>query len=137
MFLQVPEAEQKTVNMIDALANPPHSNKINAAYLLATEGTIQSEIYQNTFQKYGISVDFPTSTEWAQMRYFIEIVKQGRVTQDVKEYFRSFCTEIPYENIILGSTEFAVLLYANEIVEGKALWDPLDSVIDYIKSIIK
>lgn len=137
VFRRVPEAEQKTVHIIDTLARRLDGTGIRSAYLIASEGTLQSNIYQQSFQRYGIRLDVPESDSWPQLREFIEIVKQGQVTSKEKERFCQFCAEIPSENIILGCTEFPVLLSGGSLSNGKRLWDPLDSAIDYIKSIIK
>lgn len=137
VFRLVPEAEQKTIHIIDALARRFHGNGIRSAYLIASEGTLQSNIYQQSFQQYGIQLDVPEPDSWHQLREFIEIVKQGQVSPKERERFYKFCEGIPNENIILGCTEFPVLLSAGRLNDGKRLWDPLDSAIDYIKSIIK
>lgn len=137
VFQRVPEARLKTVHMIETLADQLDNCGIKSVYLLATEGTIQSNIYQNTFDRYGIRVDSPAPAGWTLLRDFIEIVKAGRATRDAKDRFRKFCADIPNEHIILGCTEFPVLLSSGELTEGKTLWDPLDSAIGYIKSIIK
>lgn len=137
VFQIVPEAEHKTVHIIDALAQHLHEAGVRSAYLIASEGTLQSNIYQHFFDQYGIRLNVPDSQCWPQLREFIEIVKQGQVNQAEKERFQKFCSEIPNENIVLGCTEFPVLLSTKILSSGKRLWDPLDSAIDRIKSIIR
>lgn len=137
VFRLVPEAEHKTVHIIDTLARRLHGAGIRSAYLIASEGTLQSNIYQQSFDRYGIQLNVPDPESWVQLREFIEIVKQGQVSPWEKERFREFCTEIPDGHIILGCTEFPVLLPAGRLDGGKTLWDPLDSAIDHIKSIIR
>ena len=137
VFRRVPEAEGKTIHIIDTLARRFRERGIQSAYLIASEGTLQSNVYQQSFDRYGIRLDAPGSSDWALLREFIEAVKQNQAGPDEKERFRRFCMEIPFENVILGCTEFPVLLPACELETGKVLWDPLDSAIDHIKSIIK
>ncbi len=137
VFRLVPEAEAKTVHIIDTLAQQFHKNEIRSAYLIASEGTLASNIYQKSFDKFGIKLDTPTPDRWDQLREFIEIVKQGHVVEEEKERFYRFCSDLPQENIILGCTEFPVLLPARELNCGKKLWDPLNTAIEQIKSIIK
>lgn len=137
VFRLVPEAEHKTVHIIDTLARRLHEAGIRSAYLIASEGTLQSNIYQQSFDRYGIQLSVPDPESWVQLREFIEIVKQGQVSPREQERFRQFCAGIPSEHIILGCTEFPVLLPAGRLDGGKTLWDPLDSAIDHIKSIIR
>lgn len=137
VFRLVPEAEHKTVHIIDTLARRLHDTGVQSTYLIASEGTLQSNIYQQFFRQYGIQLRAPGPDKWPRLRDFIEIVKQGRVSPAEKEQFCRFCMELPGEDIILGCTEFPVLLPAGALDGGKRLWDPLDSAIDHIKSIIK
>jgi len=137
VFEHVPEAERKTVHIIDTLARRFQENSIHSAYLIASEGTLQSNIYQRSFDQYGISLETPDPADWTLLREFIEIVKQNQTGMEEKERFRRFCMDIPCKNIILGCTEFPVLLPACELANGNVLWDPLDSAIDYVKSIIQ
>lgn len=133
----VPEAGPKIIHIIDTLAQRFQENKISSAYLIASEGTLESNIYQDFFDQYGITLQIPGPDSWPQLWEFIEIVKQGQVKPEARERFCQYCAEIPHENIILGCTEFPVLLSAGELKCGKKVWDPLDSAIDHIKTIIK
>ncbi len=137
VFQRVPEAERKTIHIIGILACRFHEKGIQSAYLIATEGTLQSNIYQQSFDRYGISLAVPDPADWILLREFIETVKQNQAGPEEKERFRRFCMGIPCKNIILGCTEFPVLLPACELGNGKVLWDPLDSAIGYVKSIIQ
>ncbi len=137
VFRLVPEAERKTVHIIDTLAQRLWKHQIQSAYLIASEGTLASNIYQQLFERYGIKLDVPDSENWGQLREFIEIVKQGQTGPGEQLRFQRYCEKIPCENIILGCTEFPVLLSAGELECGKKLWDPLDSAIEYIKAVIK
>lgn len=137
VFRLVPEAERKTVHIIDTLARRFQENAVRSAYLIASEGTLQSNIYQRSFSQFGIRLDVPSPADWAQLRDFIEAVKQNRVGEEERARFRGYCAQLPCENVILGCTEFPVLLPAGQLEDGKVLWDPLDSAIDHIKSMIQ
>lgn len=137
VFQIVPEAEQKTVHIINTLARRFQENGIQSAYLIGSEGTLQSNIYQESFGRYGITLDVPAPGDWVKLREFIETVKQGHVTARERERFRKFCAGLPNDNIILGCTELPVLVPAGKMDQGKMMWDPLASAIDDIKSIIK
>lgn len=138
VFRRVPEAKEKTIHIIEILAENMHKRKIDQAYLLASEGTIQSGIYTTYFNKYGIGLSFPMSEEYAEIRRYIEIVKQNKVDSETKEQFWKYCNSISCENIILGCTELPVLASAeNSKTTGKVLWDPLEAAISEIKKRIK
>lgn len=137
VFQCVPEAEKRTIHIIESLACRFRDECIASAYLLASEGTIESNIYQKTFHRYGIRLEAPAPDDWPVLREFIEVVKQNRVNQEYKDCFRRFCWELPWDTIILGCTEFPVLLPACRLGQEKTLWDPLDSAIEQIKSVIR
>ncbi len=131
---QIPEAAPKVVNIIDELAKQMQEAGVLSAYLLASEGTIETKIYPHYFERYGISISYPPREMYGKLREFIEVVKQGHVTENAKAKFRSFVKEIPFEQIILGCTEFPVLMQANRL---DGVWDPLDAAIKAIKAVIK
>lgn len=131
---QVPEAASKIINIIDVLAKQMQEAHVKSAYLLASEGTIETKIYPRYFHQYGISVDYPSTEMYGTLRKFIEIVKQGQVTENSKAEFRDFVKAIPMEHIILGCTEFPVLMKADS---ADKVWDPLDAAINAVKSVIK
>jgi aspartate racemase len=131
---QVPEAAPKVVNIIDTLAKQMQEAGVSSAYLLASEGTIETKIYPYYFEQYGISVSSPSSEMYGKLREFIEVVKQGRVTENARTEFCSFVKSIPSEQVILGCTEFPVLMTANQ---SDGVWDPLDAAIKAMKAVIK
>lgn len=76
----VPAAREKIINIIDVLAKALLKKKKNGLTLLATEGTIQTHIYQNVFSKYGLHVVEPDESVFPKMRAIIESVKQNKMT---------------------------------------------------------
>lgn len=131
----LPEADQdKVLNMIEMCADSLKC-KENAGrkfYLLATEGTIDSKIYQETFKRAGLEIFCPYETEFPQMRRLIEAVKQDKITASVKEKFLQMLQECGYQDIVLGCTEFPVLY---DMIGGKLdgigihVYDPLETVL--------
>jgi aspartate racemase len=109
------------------------SKGISKVYLLASEGTIASNIYQDYFAKYNISVISASREEQEGLRSFIEAVKQNKITRECRASFLSFLSDLKESNIILGCTELPVLLSDNTI-EDINLFDPMQSVIDYLKT---
>ena len=125
------------LNIIDNLGFYLQRKAVRTVYLLASEGTIISRIYQDTFEKYGIEVLTPeTETEFKQLRYFIEAVKQNKITPIIIDEFVDFICSCNNSNIILGCTEFPILYnYAVKYLEKSAInvYDPLEYIIKKIK----
>ncbi len=72
------------LSLIDLLAQSAKAQGIEKAFLLASEGTIASGIYQDCFSRYGISVQCADDSGQVRLREFIEAVKQDKITDDVK-----------------------------------------------------
>ncbi len=121
------------MNIIDTLTEQIQQAGVSSAYLLASEGTIETKIYPHYFEPYGISVSYPSPDMYGKLREFIEIVRQGHVTENARAEFCSLVKSIPSGQIILGGTEFSVLMSANEF---DGVWDPLDAAIKAIKAVI-
>ncbi|MCR5183155.1 MAG: amino acid racemase [Opitutales bacterium] len=73
----VPEASGKVINIIECLAKSLAKKKKDNLLLLATEGTIQTHIYQNIFSRYGLTLTEPGEELFPKMRAMIESVKQN------------------------------------------------------------
>ena len=125
------------LNIIDNLGFYLQRKAVRTVYLLASEGTIISRIYQDTFKKYGIEVLTPqTETEFKQLRYFIESVKQNKITPLIIDEFVDMIRIYNHPNILLGCTEFPILY--NDVakyLEGSAInvYNPLEYIIKKIK----
>ena len=121
---KVPEAKDTIVNIIDACADKISSDGVKQTFLLATEGTIESEIYQKTLQKKGISCVVPDSIEYSKLRECIEAVKQNRHTDNSKALFLEMINR--YDTCVLGCTELPILyeLYRDNVFCTN-IYDPL------------
>lgn len=119
-----PELEGKVIHIIDICVNVIKSDGIKSVYLLASEGTIDSQIYQNALQKANVNCMVPDSNEYDLLRTCIEAAKQDRHYDEVKDIFLNLVCR--HDNCILGCTEFPILYkkYRSEI-EGKNIYDPL------------
>lgn len=131
----LPETDRdKVINMIQMCADSlkREGNMARKFYLLATEGTIDSRIYQETFKLAGLEILCPCETEYPKMRRLIEAVKQNKITAPVKKEFLQMLKECSYQNIILGCTEFPVLYDAiREKLGGTEIhvFDPLETAL--------
>lgn len=136
IFERIPEAREKTINIIEECAKKMVDENVDNAFLLATEGTISSGIYNEMLKQYGIECVSPIEDDFKILRAFIESVKQNKISNDIKESFVSYINQIREKNIILGCTELPILYH--ESLNGKDLinkniFDPLDIVIEVLK----
>ncbi len=120
----------KFVDIIESLAMDLTDRNVSKFYLLASEGTIKSQIYKKYFDKYGITIECPDDFE--HVRYFIECVKQHKVTKENKILFQNYINSLQEDNIVLGCTELPVL--TKDIQYTKTLFDPLKSTILWLKN---
>ena len=77
-----------------------------------------------------------------EIRYFIEKVKRNEMDSNTGFEFKSFLDKHECKDIILGCTEFPVLVdYINSVDKNLLaefkFWDPLEVTLEKIKSRIK
>lgn len=95
IYENLPQAEKYIVNIIETCAKDLSRQKISKIYLLATEGTIESKIYEKTFSRYGITCATPAVEDFGTLREFIEVVKQNKNSPEVRKLFVEFITARP------------------------------------------
>lgn len=124
IYKRIPSLEEKVINIIDACSNKIKQDNINSIFLLGSEGTIDSGIYQNSLEEKGINCIVPNVDEYKLLRECIEAVKQNKYTNEIKETFLELVNR--YDSCILGCTELPILYkkYKDEIV-CKNIYDPL------------
>lgn len=132
----VPEAADKVINIITACAEEIKTAGEKDIFLMATEGTILSGIYETIFSNYEINCQVPTEDDFLVLRRMIEGVKQKKIDDELIREFIEYinCSQQP--NVVLGCTELPILYEAcgeqkNKI--KKKIYDPLDSAINKIK----
>lgn len=137
IYQNVPESKGIIINIIEELAAYLDENNIRQISLIATEGTLMSNLYQNTFKKYNIKVNTPDEQDFAKMSDLIEVVKQNKpIDSKVKQDFINLIKEQKDNAVILGCTEFPVIYkhVVKEIEnENISIFDPLDLAISKIK----
>lgn len=128
----VPEAENKIINIISNCVEKIKTDKVEEIYLLASEGTIDSKIYQNALSKNGIKCVVPDKSEYSLLRECIEAVKQNKYSDNVKKTFLQLINR--YDTCLLGCTELPIL-YSKylECVSCKNVYDPLLNAIKILK----
>ena len=98
----------KILNMPDLTAEVLENAGIKKVYLMATEGTIKTEVYQKFFDLRGIDILAPHDEEIAEMMRVIYDIKAGRAPSldKLEEIARQY--GLP---VVLGCTEFATVQF--------------------------
>lgn len=124
IYVRVPELRNKVVNIINECSKKVYMDGIKNVYLLASEGTICSSVYQNALNQYNITCDAPTENEYYKLRECIEAVKQNKYTDNIKSIFLELINR--KDSCILGCTELPILFekYKEEI-KCSFVYDPL------------
>lgn len=139
VYRNVPEAKGKIYSIIESLAKDiSESGKKDGIALIATEGTLDTKIYQKIFEPYGIKIVQPDTEKFSAMRELIEAVKQNVLTQEHCLKFIDLIKSFGLKSVILGCTEFPVLYgkFKEQIDrEGIKIYDPLESTIQILHEI--
>ena len=124
IYKKVPDLEKYVVHVIHLCVNKIVEDKLEEIYLLGSEGTIESGIYQDSLAKEGIKCLCPKEIEYTKLRECIESVKQNKYTENTKKIFLELVNR--YDACILGCTELPILFerYKSE-VKCKRIYDPL------------
>lgn len=131
VFEKLPTAKSRIVNIIEECSSKIKNDNSSEVYLLASEGTIESGIYQKYLKEYGIKCLVPEKWEYAKLRTCIEAVKQNTFTEEVENVFIELVNR--NKNCILGCTELPVLydLYKSRIKSNT--YDPCLIALEKIK----
>lgn len=133
IYEKLPEAKGKVLSIIDECVKVLSEEKERQVYLLASEGTIDSKIYQNALEKIlGGTCLTPQKDEYVLLRECIEAVKQNKYTDEVKNIFIELVNR--YDACILGCTELPILYekYKDKI-SCKHVYDPLKLAVRQLK----
>lgn len=121
------------MNMIDIIAVNLYYASIKKVALMATEGTMDSKIYDEYLSKYGIEVIAPKKEDYSEFRYLIECVKQNKVDNEAVDRFLLSAESLGCKDVILGCTEFPVFLRYLSRMPNVNLHDPLEYLISHLK----
>ena len=137
VFQRVDGAEKKVLDIIQSLSVYIYENygEVDVG-MLASEGVIETKIYDKMMKKHNITVHSIDRERYADIRRMIEAVKQSKIDQRILKEFKDMIVSFPYDYVILGCTELPVLY--NEIVGSgftfnKVILDPLDVVISLLQ----
>ncbi len=124
IYKKVPKLEDRVINIIDNCVDKIEKDKIKSIFLLGSEGTIESKIYQKALSEKNIDCIVPNEDEYILLRECIEAVKQEKYTEEVKYIFLDLINR--YDTCILGCTELPILFEKyKKYVTCKNVYDPL------------
>lgn len=110
IYKRLPEAREKVVNILESTAAALHKQNIKQVLIMAAEGTLKHRLYAKAFATYGVEVVEPAEELWPTIRKFIEAVKQNKIDEAVQSEFMEFIASYNQQHVILGCTEFPVLV---------------------------
>ena len=129
---QVPETEGKIVNIIEVCADGLCEDGIREVFLLASEGTIESGIYQKECSARGIRCEVPYKEEYSQLRECIEAVKRDRYSDAVRAAFAKLIHRGSV--CVLGCTELPILYEKyRDLCSDVRVYDPMYIALSRIR----
>ena len=132
---KLPGLREKVVSLIDACANAIAEDAVPGVFLLGTEGTLESRVYQNALARQGVDCAAPAPGDYAKVRRCIEAVKQNRFPDGVLSDFLSLVRD--KSHCVLGCTELPAFRerFGREIgAETKTkFYDPVELALRRIR----
>lgn len=131
IYKEIPASKSCIVNFIELLGNDLTKSGVKEVLLLGTTATLEHNLYKDFLSD--IKVSIPSKDKIESINYFIEIVKQNKISPEDIIKFKELLLQFNEKNIVLGCTELPVLY---EMIEGsldKKIFDPINSFINYIK----
>lgn len=130
---RIPECEPCVIHIIEECSRRMAEEGIPSAGLVATEGTIDTGIYESIFARHEIRINAPGRDDFGKLREFIEAVKQQSIRDGLLEEFVSFLDGFEDDAVILGCTELPILYSRcreKGLESSKRVFDPLQAAID-------
>lgn len=133
VYQKLPKVQPRVINILDATGRQLCSKNIGKVLILAAEGTLKQSLYAKTLAKYDIFCVEPAETDWHTIRYFIECVKNDNYDDGLRDRFFKFLAQYDIKDVILGCTEFPVLLkHIGDDTRKYNFYDPLSYAIQEI-----
>ena len=124
IYKKVPEAKSAVINIIHSCVEQISKDNIKQVFLLGSEGTIESKVYQEALSEKGIICKVPQKEQYVLLRNCIEAVKQNKYSDEVKKSFQELMDEYDVP-IILGCTELPILYQKYKDGIDVTVYDPL------------
>ena len=124
IYEKVPGLEKNVIHIIQTCVDKIVDDEVGEVYVLGSEGTIESRIYQDALKQRGVKCLCPQQDEYSMLRECIEAVKQNKYSERVIEVFLELVDR--YDACILGCTELPILYEQHrDEVKCKKIYDPL------------
>ncbi len=147
VYARIPEARAKVLDIIQITGEYICRRSDRNVFIMAAEGTLKQEMYPRYFAPQEISCIQPPEDDYPMIRYFLECVKQDKITEETCVRFFDFINKFDAQNVLLGCTELPVIVQSPEMKrynekKGNTLdkynfIDPLEYVIKRLSEIIK
>ena len=124
IYKKVPEAKFAVINIIYSCVEQISKDNVKQVFLLGSEGTIESKVYQTALSEKGIACKVPQKEQYVLLRNCIEAVKQNKYSDEVKKSFQELMDEYDVP-IILGCTELPILYEKYRDNIDATAYDPL------------
>ncbi len=124
VYKKLPDARAHVLDIIDTTGKNIKDRGIETVFVMAAEGALSSRLYEKRFEKYGITCKSPDVSDYKEIRYYIECVKQNAYDAETKNRFLTFVNKYEARNVLLGCTELPVLI--SWIEEGDKTKDEMD-----------
>lgn len=135
IYKKFPDARNYVVDIIENCAAYLQSQGVKKVFLIASEGTILSGIYQQRLSERCIECITPPPEEFPILRNFIEAVKQDKCTAEIKNLFVDFVRRAKVDGVILGCTELPVLHNkCKERLSDMNFYDPMIIVLEKLQA---
>ena len=127
-----PKIKRHVHHLVDLTAKYCKENGILKPYLIASEGTIISDIFGSFFKNYGLKINY-NRADFDAIREFIECVKRNNISEDNKKNFVEFINNLGEETVILGCTELPIIYELCKEKINKKIINPFEIGVLEIK----
>lgn len=136
IYERVPAARGKLLNIIELCCGDIAAAGEKEVSLIASEGTIESGVFNKCLEPLGITVRTPRDSQYLLQRELIEAVKQDQITPDTLKKFAELVCSFSGEALILGCTEFPVLYGKTPAgaLGERRVYDPLQSALKALQA---
>lgn len=133
IYAKIPEAEEYIVDIVKACTDIAANDSREKVYLLASEGTIESGIYQKALAAHSIECGVPSEDDYGDLRTCIEAVKQNTYSDQIESIFLKLISRAG-GRCILGCTELPILYekYQDKVLCSK-IYDPVKHALIKIR----
>lgn len=122
------------LNMIKITSEKIYNDKVENIFLLATDWTLKTWLYQNYLSKFWINIFVPNEQlQWKIMDIIYQLkswVESNLLRSNLLEVIEQLRAENKSYSIILWCTELSVIM---QNVSRENIYDPIEEVVEYIK----